>query len=368
MSCHTEEDANPVPTEETNNNNTINTRVTIIAACSEHGGIARKKAVHVVTPAGVTVWETMPWRYTQVGDIDMRFFRQKTLDSTVIVGINTYETFGGRPLPKRINIVLSRSFENQTVNPIGGQTALIKMNNYEAAVESAKGTKTFVIGGAEIYSKAIDSGCDSVLLNVIPGMEYDDACDLKFPLEKLLNNYMLVECKRLWDMNEEHLKETASVVSTRWTRLPSKGIPVPTKLVPLDTFTVIEWGQIMSIVNVYNNPALRAPEVSITKFMSGESAMRATGFGLAFIGALIESKNRDRNISHIRANVRTHHDTKAIEAHIDKWSPVLKIAVNGGDSQSVEEPPKRIEVTCEETPDNSAMATTEVGYRFCTIL
>ena len=41
---------------------------------------------------------------------DMRFFRTTTQGSTVIMGRKTYESIG-RPLPKRENIVISRTTE-----------------------------------------------------------------------------------------------------------------------------------------------------------------------------------------------------------------------------------------------------------------
>jgi dihydrofolate reductase len=363
MSCHSEEAGDhtlaedPIEEEEEEETKYIyhNAPVTIIVACTEHGGIAQKEATSMVTPKGQTVMETMPWRYTKEGDIDMRFFRKQTLNNTVIVGRKTYETFGGNPLPKRNNIVLGSEFNGGEFKRIDDKTLVMKLNSYSSAIpfasglQAASGAKVFVIGGAEIYAKAIEAGCESVLLNVIPGKEYDDKCDLKFPLEQLLNNYLLVECNRLWDSNEEHLQETALVLSTRWTRLKTKGVPVPTNVVPLDSFTVVEWGEVMSIVNSFVDPTLQKPEMAITKFLSLESALKVTGFAMAFIGVLIESSGK---IKRIQVYLRTPHTAKAIEAYIDNWTQVLKVIVNESDLQLCEYP-REIKVLCEEATTNS---------------
>lgn len=46
----------------------------------------------------------MPWHLSA----DLAWFRQNTLSKPVIMGRRTFESIG-RPLPKRINIVLSRT-------------------------------------------------------------------------------------------------------------------------------------------------------------------------------------------------------------------------------------------------------------------
>lgn len=46
----------------------------------------------------------MPWHLPA----DLAWFRQNTLSKPVIMGRRTFESIG-RPLPKRINIVLSRT-------------------------------------------------------------------------------------------------------------------------------------------------------------------------------------------------------------------------------------------------------------------
>lgn len=80
---------------------------------------------------------------------DMRFFREKTKGSVVIMGRRTLESFpGGNPLKGRVNIVFTRdeSYAKDGVVTVGSLPALF-------SELSALGREdVFVIGGGEIYS------------------------------------------------------------------------------------------------------------------------------------------------------------------------------------------------------------------------
>ena len=75
---------------------------------------------------------------------DLSYFKETTTGSVVIMGRKTFESIG-KPLPRRINIVLSRKDLD-----IDG---VIVVNNVQSALDLAKGhnKKIFVIGGSEIY-------------------------------------------------------------------------------------------------------------------------------------------------------------------------------------------------------------------------
>lgn len=81
---------------------------------------------------------------------DLRFFRRTTVGCPVIMGRKTYESIG-RPLPKRVNIVVSRAFNT------GEEVAVT--SSLEGAFKVAEETnleKCFVIGGGQIYAQALD--------------------------------------------------------------------------------------------------------------------------------------------------------------------------------------------------------------------
>jgi len=93
----------------------------------------------------------IPWSCPE----DMRFFKEKTLNSTIIMGRKTYESIG-KSLPKRNNVVIS-SKEIQGVEVFTNlQLALNKYND------------CWIIGGGQIYREALSNNlCDNIYLNKI---------------------------------------------------------------------------------------------------------------------------------------------------------------------------------------------------------
>jgi len=83
----------------------------------------------------------MPWHLPA----DLAWFRQNTTGKPVIMGRKTYESIG-RPLPKRINIVLSRQpFELEGV---------IWKDSLESAVDFVKDSEEILlIGGGELFKQ-----------------------------------------------------------------------------------------------------------------------------------------------------------------------------------------------------------------------
>ena len=102
---------------------------------------------------------------------DMKFFRETTRGATVIMGRLTFESIG-RPLPKRRNIVITRSDDYR---PEGAEIA----GSLEAALDAAKADpEVYIIGGASVYAQAL-SICDEMILTEIDE-EYPRA-DVFFP-------------------------------------------------------------------------------------------------------------------------------------------------------------------------------------------
>ncbi len=87
----------------------------------------------------------LPWRLP----VDMRWFRRHTLGKPVIMGRRTFESFGGRPLPERRNIVLSR-------DPAWSAEGVERAGSLEEALGLVAGEpEVMVIGGAGIYRQAM---------------------------------------------------------------------------------------------------------------------------------------------------------------------------------------------------------------------
>lgn len=111
---------------------------------------------------------------------DMKRFRSLTIGGTVILGRKTLDSFpGGRPLPKRRNIVITRSVDFNREN-------IEIVPSPEAAVELAAGTeddKLWVIGGGSVYA-ALLSRCKRAYLTKVDATA--EGADTFFPnLDKL---------------------------------------------------------------------------------------------------------------------------------------------------------------------------------------
>ena len=79
---------------------------------------------------------------------DMRFFRTTTSGHPVIMGRKTFESLGCKPLPKRTNIVISRSEREY-------EGALLAHSLEEAVRMAGDDSEIFIIGGAQIYKEAL---------------------------------------------------------------------------------------------------------------------------------------------------------------------------------------------------------------------
>jgi dihydrofolate reductase len=92
----------------------------------------------------------LPWHYPE----DLKFFKKTTTGNAVVMGFNTWKSIG-KPLPNRLNIVLSR-FKN-----IESQPNLLILRSVEelTALSNYLNCDIFIIGGAQTYenfAKAID--------------------------------------------------------------------------------------------------------------------------------------------------------------------------------------------------------------------
>ena len=119
---------------------------------------------------------------------DLKNFKKITTGKTVIMGKNTYESIG-KPLPNRVNIVLSRNFleigkkisedrkkyENET-------TKLEFFDDFQKVIEKYKDfpEEVFIIGGGEIYKKSLELGIITRIY--MSHVDFsDDEADTYFP-------------------------------------------------------------------------------------------------------------------------------------------------------------------------------------------
>jgi dihydrofolate reductase len=89
----------------------------------------------------------LPWHFPA----DLKFFKQTTLNNAVVMGFNTWQSIG-KPLPKRLNIVLSRTkkIENQP------DVLLLRSKEEVLALSKYLNCDLFIIGGAKTYENFTD--------------------------------------------------------------------------------------------------------------------------------------------------------------------------------------------------------------------
>lgn len=81
---------------------------------------------------------------------DLRHFKEVTTGHPIIMGRKTYESIG-KPLPKRINIVVTRDHSYRA-------EGVVVVHSLEQALEAARGVgaeKILIIGGGEMYRQAL---------------------------------------------------------------------------------------------------------------------------------------------------------------------------------------------------------------------
>lgn len=124
----------------------------------------------------------LPWHIPE----EMAFFRSQTLGEAVVMGRKTYESIG-RPLARRINVVLS---SDPKIEVPGGMHA-----DSVKALLTLKFDKIFCIGGAEVYEQLLPFS-DEIIVSYVPKVHIPDGAKVtRFPLirEEDGNYFTLVD-------------------------------------------------------------------------------------------------------------------------------------------------------------------------------
>ena len=91
---------------------------------------------------------------------DRKFFRETTKGAMVIVGRKTLADFpGGRPLPNRVNVVLTR--QNVEIPDV-----IVCHSPEEAVALAEKAERAMVIGGGSIYKQLLPY-CDTAYITKV---------------------------------------------------------------------------------------------------------------------------------------------------------------------------------------------------------
>ena len=99
----------------------------------------------------------MPWHLPA----DLQHFKKTTLGSPIIMGRKTYDSIG-RPLPGRLNIILSRNAKLL----IDGCSVVNSLKDAIALAEKTDASEIFITGGAYLYNEFLEN-TDRLYLTLI---------------------------------------------------------------------------------------------------------------------------------------------------------------------------------------------------------
>jgi dihydrofolate reductase len=141
--------------------------INAILACDQDWGIGK---------AG-----TLPWPHNSA---DLKWFKETTVNCTVVMGRKTWESLPIKPLPNRENVVISRG---STIAGDGIVTIAELNSLFKICRDSGK--KAWIIGGAQLVNQLLPY-IDSIHLSRIEGV-YD--CDTFLPSESIIEQFALYD-------------------------------------------------------------------------------------------------------------------------------------------------------------------------------
>jgi len=104
--------------------------ISIIAAVAENRVIGNKN--------------TIPWHLPA----DFKYFKETTLGKTVVMGLNTFNSIGGKPLPGRKHVIL-----NMDVNYVAPENCVVAHSIPEAMEIIKNEPEAMICGGASVYKQ-----------------------------------------------------------------------------------------------------------------------------------------------------------------------------------------------------------------------
>ena len=144
----------------------------------------------------------LPWNISQ----DLKRFKSLTSGHSVIMGRKTFDSLGGKPLPNRINRVISSSQQRSDFKDTDS-TKLTFHKSIEDALfccHSDPHNQVFIIGGSQIYLQALEMDIvDVVELTLVDGFFPGDSF---MPLFE--NNFDLSKSERHSDNQFQFSFET----------------------------------------------------------------------------------------------------------------------------------------------------------------
>lgn len=143
----------------------------------------------------------IPWHYPE----DMRFFKYQTKNSTVIMGRKTWESIRMKPLPDRLNIVLS-SQNPSDISPDISPENLVWCNTKQEVLDILESklitSDIYVIGGNQIYELFADNITKWFITRIPLDIKRNDAVLFNEELLEDFNHPSWFPASKLWLSDE----------------------------------------------------------------------------------------------------------------------------------------------------------------------
>lgn len=198
---------------------------------------------------GIGLNNDLPWKGLADNKSDMQWFREKTKGKIVVMGYNTWVSIGRKPLPGRVNVVISKKNADTVRDDInafntawmqerkeGSPTTVILSPSPEAAVTALdagigtfhRGGEVMIMGGAKIYESFMPN-ISRIYLTTFDGEFEADTfvhLDLKdFDLIYRDKTKYLEPKFEIWDVTEEVAQRPDSeIIQISHGHKPAEGI------------------------------------------------------------------------------------------------------------------------------------------------
>ena len=134
-----------------------------ILACDENWGIGKSGA--------------LPWPHNPA---DLKWFKTSTLNHTIVMGKATWDSLPVKPLPNRVNVVVSSSDILAKVDVLSISDLRRRLSSMDTDQD------VWIIGGADLIRQSLDI-MDEIWLNEVEG-SYD--CDTFLDKELITENFV----------------------------------------------------------------------------------------------------------------------------------------------------------------------------------
>ena len=160
-----------------------------------------KLIVAVCKGGGIGINSTLPWSIKE----DLKYFSKVTKgngNNAIIMGRKTFESIGSKSLPKRDNLILTRSEIKNNDDLCGNIFYFNSIKSIQIFCENKKYDEAWIIGGEEIYKLFLNNNLiDMCSITYINHKFHCDTFFPKFGKEWLMKEYYKLDNQKNYDVN-----------------------------------------------------------------------------------------------------------------------------------------------------------------------